>query len=716
MTTVFSLHSGSASAADDPMWDAFQNPPAEAKMFRIEHNWPLDTGSMQQRVNSAYDMGFGGYVSSLPLNGEYARTDNNFNALINAAKALKAKKMETWFYDENGYPSGRAGTIVLDGHPELEAECLKTLDLKLTGGSHKVTLPKGNLLSAAAYKAGQHIELRNDNNGGMLEFTLPDGYWRVVVVVQDTLFEGTQVDGNASPRNARTVDMFNAETTKRFISVTHDALAKHAGNDIGQLFVSTFTDEPSSLALYFGQQDHGILPWSSVLTEQFKKRRGYDIMPKIDALVADVLPDTQKVRCDFYKTITELFAENYFGQLRTWAHQHGTLSGGHALLEENVVHHAPLYGDLFTCLQALDAPGIDVLSSNPKDARTGTLTLMDSHVPYDAARFASSIAQVGGKRYVMCEISDHIQRSGGQTNLPIALFRGAYNRILWGGVTAWNTYSSYDQYDSQQVKELLAYTSRVNSVLFDGYRVADVGVLYPIESVWANFTPSRQGTVDVSADCKRISDMQRDVTRSLFEGKRDYDYVHSSNLAQASVRNGELVIGKSSYRVVVLPSVDTIPAKAWSTLVKFWKAGGRMLFVGAKPANTVESFPDTSIVSDVNTMLSDASGRVRYLEASDALETSSVIDKWLSHQLNATDSANLRMTHRRKSGWDIYFVFNESDNAWNGDINITGKQAEIWDPLTTQRHSVEGAVVKTQIQPWSGIILRMKSASRSHVL
>ena len=141
-----------------------------------------------------------------------------------------------------------------------------------------------------------------------------------------------------------------------------------------------------------------------------------------------------------------------------------------------------------------------------------------------------------------------------------------------------------------------------------------------------------------------------------------------------------------------------------------------MLFVGAKPANTVESFPDTGIVSDVNTMLSDASGRVRYLEASDALETSSVIDKWLSHQLNATDSANLRMTHRRKSGWDIYFVFNESDNAWNGDINITGKQAEIWDPLTTQRHSVEGSVAKTQIQPWSGIILRMKSASRSHVL
>lgn len=710
------LQTGLASAANDPMWDAFTSPPAEAQVFRIEHNWPNDQKQVQARVNAAHDMGFGGYVSSLPVGNDYAVTEANFDALIKAAQALNDKGMLNWFYDENGYPSGRAGTLVLQGHPELEAQCLKTQDLKLAGGEHSLTLPAGQVMTAAAYSAGKVLDLLKNVTGDKLAFTLPKGDWRVVIITRDALYEGTQVDGGASPVSVRTVDLLNPETTKRFINVTHDELAKRMGPNFGKSFVSLFTDEPSTLAFLFAHEEYGVQPWSSVMLKEFKKRRGYDLAPKLAALVADVLPDTAKVRCDFFQTVTELFSQNFFGQLKTWAAAHNTLSGGHALLEENVVHHAPLYGDLFVCLQALDAPGIDVLSSNPKDARTGTLSLMDSHVPYDAARFASSVAQLDSSRYVMMEISDHIQRTGGQPPLPIGYFRGAYNRMLWGGITAWNTYSSFDKHDPKQVKELLQYTARVNSVLFDGYRVSDVGLLYPIESVWTHFTPSRQGANEVSPGCVTISNVQRDVTRSLFEGLRDYDYLHSSSLAKASVKNGELVVGKSSFRTIVLPAVDTMPKAAWTNLVKFWKAGGRILFVGVKPANTLKNFPDAGVTSDVKAMLSDSSGRVRFLSEADALQTSKTIDKWLGPQLKVSDNANLRMTHRRKDGYDIYFVMNDSENEWNGQIELTGKQAELWDPISGTRTMLTGSASQAKLEPWTGLILRMKSSQRSHIL
>ncbi len=715
--SLMHLGASSASAANDPMWDAFTNPPAEAKVFRIEHNWPLDTKQVEQRINTAKEMGFGGYVSSLPLNNEYAVTENNFNALINAAKAINEKGMLNWFYDENGYPSGRAGTLVLKDHPELEAQCIMTQDLKMKGGDHTITLPPGQIMSAAAYRGDEIIDLKAKAQGDQLAFNLPDGYWQVVVVTQGILYTGTQVDGNASPVSAPTVDLLNPDTTTRFIEVTHDELAKRMGPDIGKSFVSLFTDEPSTLAFLFKRQNYGILPWSSVMLKEFKQRRGYDLAPKIAALAAGVLPDTEKVRCDYFTTVTELFSENFFGQLKTWAAKHNTLSGGHALLEENVVHHAPLYGDLFVCLQTLDAPGIDVLSSDPRITRTGTLTLMDSHVPYDAARFASSVAQVDGSRLVMMEISDHIQNMGGAPLMPIELYRGAYNRMLWGGISAWNTYSSFNRHEKQDVQGLLQYTARVNAVLFDGYRVADVGLLYPIESVWAHFTPSRSGADEVSPECVTISNVQRDVTRSLFEGMRDYDYLHSTGLAKASIKNGELVIGQSSYRAVVLPAVDTIPQAAWATLVKFWKAGGRILFVGTKPANTTEQFPAAQIAADVKAMLNDPSGRVKFIAEKEALSTSSVIDQWLSPQLKASDNANLRMTHRRKDGYDLYFVINESDQAWNGTIEITGKQAELWEPIAGTRKSLgSGKSAQTSLEPWAGMILRMKSAKRSEVL
>lgn len=705
-----------ASAADDAMWDAFRTPPSEAKVFRIEHGWPADKQQVDGRINTAQDMGFGGYVSSLPFGDDYAVADDNFNTLNYAVKTLKDKGMLAWFYDENGYPSGRAGKLVLQGHPELDAQCLNTLDIKLSGGDNKIVLPPGKLLSATAYQNKELIDLTAMRSAGDLSFKLPQGNWRVIVITQDTLFVGTQVEGNAYPNGSHYIDILNPASTTRFIEITHDEVAKHLGQDMGKLFVSTFTDEPSTLAMFFTRKEYGVLPWSCVMLKEFQKRRGYDLAPKLSALVADVLPDTAKVRCDYYKTIAELSAEYFLEPIRKWAKAHNTLSGGHALLEENVVHHAPLYGDLFTWLQQLDAPGIDVLSCDPKIKRSGTLMAMDSHVPYDAARFASSVAQLDGSRNVMCEISDFHQQMNGDVVLSGEHLRGAYNRMLWGGITAFNTYSGFNKHDPQVIKGLLQYTARVNSVLYDGSRVADVAVLYPIESVWAHFTPSKQYTNDVTPDCASIGYVQRDVTRSLFEDMRDYDYLHSNSLAKATIKNGELVVGKSSYRAIVLPAVDTIPKAAWTNLVKYWKAGGRILFVGKKPLNTTEAFPAPGIANQVEAMLKDASGHVKFLTEADALETSKIIDQWLSPQLKASDATNLRMTHRRKDGYDIYFVMNENDAAWNGQIELTGKQAEIWEPLTGTRTTLTGLTTNAKLDPWAGLILRMKSAKRSHTL
>ncbi len=682
-------------------------------MFRIEHYWPADKQQAQDRIRTAKEMGFGGFVSSLPLGDGYAQTSANFEALKNAVQCLHDQGMQAWFYDENGYPSGRAGKLVLQGHPELIVQSLYTSDLKLDGGKHTVVLPPGRLMNGTAFGSGRNIDLKSSTQGNSLAFSLPLGSWRVIIVTQ---YNGTQLEGIASPVSMHHVDLLSSLTTKRFIEVTHDAVAKHLGQDMGKSFVSTFTDEPSTLAMFFNRQEYGVLPWSSVMLQEFKKRRGYDLTPKLPALVADVLPDTAKVRCDYYKTIAELFSQNFLAPIRKWAKAHHTLSGGHLLLEENVVHQVPLYGDLFVSMQALDAPGIDILSSDPRIARSGTLSGMDSHVPYDAARFASSVAQLDGSRNVMCEISDYHQQVMGDVVLSGELLRGAYNRALWGGITAFNTYSSYNKHDPKVIKSLLQYVSRVNSMMYDGYRVADVAVLYPIESVWAHFTPSKQYTMDVTPACASIGYVQRDVTRSLFEDMRDYDYLHTNSLAKAAVRSGELVIGRSSYRAVVLPAVDTIPKAAWTNLVKYWKSGGRILFVGTKPMNTTEAFPAPGMAKQVEAMLKDRSGHVKFITEADALQTGKVVDQWLSPQLKASDNANLRMTHRRKDGYDIYFVMNESDKAWNGQIELTGKQAEMWEPISGSRSMLTGTVAEAKLDPWAGCILRMKAAKRSRPL
>ena len=50
-------------------------------------------------------------------------------------------------------------------------------------------------------------------------------------------------------------------------------------------------------------------------------------------------------------------------------------------------------------------------------------------------------------------------------------------------------------------------------------RAAQVAVLYPIESVWARFTPSPHWVEDASRDCKRIEETLRPVIGTVLAWK-----------------------------------------------------------------------------------------------------------------------------------------------------------------------------------------------------
>ena len=278
------------------------------------------------------------------------------------------------------------------------------------------------------------------------------------------------------------------------------------------------------------------LPWSPSLATEFRQRRGYALEPNLPALVVGAGPRSARTRHDFWLTIGELVAENYFGQIQRWCDRHRIPSGGHLLAEENLANHVALYGDFFSCVRRLDAPSIDCLTSFPPD------------VPWYIARLVASAAELEGKLLVMCETSDHAQvwRPAGDTRprrvVTEAEIRGTCNRLMVAGINTITSYYSFADLSDDALRRINEWVGRCATMLRGGHQVADLAVVYPAESLWTRFVPSPHWALAASG-ANRIDQLWRDALEGLFAGRRDFTVIDSRTLREAKVEQGTLVHG-----------------------------------------------------------------------------------------------------------------------------------------------------------------------------
>ncbi|MCF7734263.1 MAG: hypothetical protein K9N23_21450, partial [Akkermansiaceae bacterium] len=501
-------------------------------------------------------------------------------------------------------------------------------------------------------------------------------------------------DGNLHARIPY-LNLLQSGPTARFLELTHQAYARHLGDDLGGYFMGLFTDEPSLMSLYLRPMPYRPLPWAPELPVEFAKRRGYALDATVlPALIADAGPEGEKIRYDYWLTVGEMVAENFFGQIQAWGRQHRIPSGGHLLLEENIAGHVPLYGDFFRCIRRLDAPSIDCLTSLPPE------------VPWQVARLLASAAELEGHPLVMSETSDHVQhyRPPGDSR-PVrvvseAEIRGTCNRLFVGGVNNITSYYSYAGLSDEPLRRLNEWVGRCCLMLRGGSQVADIGVVYPVESLWTKFRPSRNWTSE-AAETAAIESVYRASMESLFEARRDFTILDSRALQEAAVEAGELVHDALCWRVVVLPCVDTLPLAAWENLARFVEGGGVVIALGALPANSEREFPCSRVRALAGKMFgeaaadpattggprfhaNDAGGGGIHLPAGSEALLPLVVAAVVSPDVEVSPAkAPVRVTHRRLHGSEVYFVINDSADPWRGELAFAAEgDGEQWDPAT----------------------------------
>lgn len=150
---------------------------------------------------------------------------------------------------------------------------------------------------------------------GVLHWKMPKGRWRIYRFGH-TPNGKTNVATSPESGVGLECDKMNREAVSHFWESYPSVLLSLAGDEVGKTFQRLEIDSYEA-----GGQD-----WTSAMLEEFQKRRGYDMLTWLPVAAGMTIGDkasSKKFLNDWRETVTDLFAEYYYGYMSQLAHEHG---------------------------------------------------------------------------------------------------------------------------------------------------------------------------------------------------------------------------------------------------------------------------------------------------------------------------------------------------------------------------------------------------------
>ncbi len=431
--------------------------------------------------------------------------------------------------------------------------------------------------------------------------------------------------------------------------------------------------------------------WSVNFANEFKQRRGYDLMPYLLTMTGvpvESAERSEKVLHDVRETIAELVNDVFYTTLKKEAHALGTKMSAEAIaptmLSDGLLHY-----------KHADLPMGEFWFNSP------------THDKPNDMRDAISGAHIYGKKIIQAESFTTVRMDWGEHpgNLKVVGDRNfalginkmslhvfAHNPFLnkKPGVTldGIGLYFQRDQTWFKQSKAWIEYLTRCQALLQMGEPVVDVAVFtgeeVPRRSVLPerliNILPGIFGKEKVEAEKKRLENKGQPL-RQKPDGVNHsanmadpedwidplngytYDSFNPDALMLMQVKNGKVVLpGGASYGVLVIPGKMLMnPNPAMSVSVQ--KKLQQLARTGAKII--IDEQWAKLFAKNKNVMAAP------YMENS--FEKLGV--KRDVEMLNNSNS--IAWTHRKTTDADIYFVSNQSDQINQTEFILRTQYAEV---------------------------------------
>ncbi|HEY1685229.1 MAG TPA: glycosyl hydrolase [Tepidisphaeraceae bacterium] len=451
--------------------------------------------------------------------------------------------------------------------------------------------------------------------------------------------------------------------------------------------------------LHFDSWEMSSQNWSVEFRKQFMNRRGYDplkYLPAMSGRTIDNSDVTQRFLWDLRQTLQELTLDNHLLYLKQLGQKHhltlsiepydldpcADLNMGSAADLPMCEFWSPGYG-FPTEYSVIEATSIAHVQGKPiVGAEAFTAGADEAWHQFPGSMkaqtdwaFAAGVNKIVFHRY---QHQDEPTREPGMTMGPYG--------VHWERTeTWWDFVGAYHR-----------YIARCSEMLRKGTTVADVLYLAP-EGAPLVFRPPPSALTKKTGDRRGYN----------FDGCDPHALI-----AKASVVDGRIAFpGGSSYRLLVLPELDTITPELLGKIQQLLQDGATVMGAPPMRSPSLVNYPacDKKVreLADEIWSGSDAQHAVgKGLLIRDHLPTKAdgtdPFDIYPSYDKTAAVLASLgvwpdfqsddpiRYTHRRVSGAteaddvDIYFVANpeEREVATECHFRITGRQPEWWDPQT----------------------------------
>jgi hypothetical protein len=401
--------------------------------------------------------------------------------------------------------------------------------------------------------------------------------------------------------------------------------------------------------------ERGSQNWTDGFAEIFQKRYGYDPKPWLPVLTGRVVESPEKsdrFLWDLRRLVADRVATEYVGGLRDLSHEKGL-----TLWLENYGHWGfPAeflqYGGQTDEIAGEFWPGLSL-------GRT-------------EVRCASSAAHIYGKKRVWCE-----SYTGGPAfvNTPRELkadgdwsFSEGVNQAILhvyihqafekngpGICSQWGSeFNRNNTWWNLGMKPWIDYQRKCSVMLQAGNPVADVAYF-------------------IGEDTPKMTGIRQPALPKGY----DYDYINAEVIeSRLSVKDGLLVLPEgTSYRVLVLPPVETMRPGLLRKLKALVDAGATVVGPAPKKSPSLENYPQCD--QEVDSLVKELWGSGKIHPVTD-------LQSVLPCGPDVVVPPGVVWKHRSDGNREIYFIANQENKVRDEKISfrVSGKEPELWWPVS----------------------------------